>query len=128
MKIFKEILHKCNSDCPHLIFDDGGGHMDAFYKCIKSNKVVETWKYKHGEFPDHCPLSDYVPLKIYKHEGNGHWIGSCIIVSAVSMSMAELFIRHKLDLCGLSGEELDIHEVKNANTQSTLIHLDDGEY
>ena len=61
-----------------------------------------------------------VVLKIYKHVSDN----SCLIVSAVSMDMAEQFISHKLDLCGRENEELNIHEVEKATTQSYLIHID----
>jgi len=40
------------------------------------------------------------------------------------MDMAEQFISHKLDLCGRENEELNIHEVEKATTQSYLIHID----
>ena len=67
-------------------------------------------------------------LRIFKHEGEGHWIGSCVVVSATNQEIAEQFIRHLLDNAGLTDEELDVHEVKHATTQSSLILMVDGQY
>lgn len=68
-------------------------------------------------------------LKIYKHEGRGFCDrGSCVIVSAVDSKMAEQMIRGMLDCTGLCDEPLNVYEVEYATTQSSLIHIDNGDY
>ncbi len=62
-------------------------------------------------------------LGVFKHNGKS---GSCIIVTAVNIDMAEQFISHKLDLMGLEDEELCIHEIRYATTQSSIIHIEKG--
>ena len=48
--------------------------------------------------------------KLYIHSGYGHYTGSCVIVIAGSLMMAEKIIRRSLDDMGLSSEELSIIE------------------
>lgn len=49
-------------------------------------------------------------MKLYKHEGGGHYIGSCIVVVAETLKDAERWIRIELDKQGLSNEILSITE------------------
>lgn len=49
-----------------------------------------------------------IKIIIAKHEGAGHWIGSCFIVIANSEEEAETLIRKKLDLYGLHNENINI--------------------
>jgi hypothetical protein len=49
-------------------------------------------------------------MKIYIHEGNGHYIGSCVIVVSDNLENAKGLIRQSLDDMGLSDEELSITE------------------
>jgi hypothetical protein len=63
-------------------------------------------------------------LNIYKHESDNN----CIIISASNLNLAKQFIRDRLDLCGLTNEKLNVHEVENATTQATLIHIQKDYY
>ena len=49
-------------------------------------------------------------MKIYIHEGNGHYVGSFVVVLAKNKSQAKKMIRSYLDNTGLLNEELDIKE------------------
>ena len=51
-------------------------------------------------------------MKIYKHTGPGHYIGSCVIVVAKSEESATKLIRGILDNMGLSDEVLNIETFK----------------
>lgn len=62
-------------------------------------------------------------MKIFKHEGRGFWIGSCVIVLANDMGDARIKIRKILDAEGLTKEELDIEQV-----DSDIIHVANGDY
>jgi hypothetical protein len=64
--------------------------------------------------------------KLYIHEGKGHYIGSCVIVIAGSLMMAEKIIRQSLDDMGLSNEELNIIE-KELISESVIYKLS-GDY
>ena len=50
-------------------------------------------------------------MNIYKHQGNGHYIGSCIVIVSENITNAEVDIRKLLDKNGLKDEELDIVEM-----------------
>lgn len=65
-------------------------------------------------------------LKIYKHEGKGHWIGSCVILLAPSRQEADATIRKKLDSEGLSKEPLDIEEIDPKIPR--FVYVNNGEY
>lgn len=65
-------------------------------------------------------------MKIYKHTGNGHYIGSVVIVTAKERQSAEQLIRVYLDSCGLQKEELDIEEIDIEDIK--IIHSDNGDY
>ena len=64
-------------------------------------------------------------MKIYKHEGKGHYIGSCVIVISESLEDANKLIRKELDSIGLSGEVLEVKEVLPNNG---LIYSNNGDY
>lgn len=64
-------------------------------------------------------------LKIYKHTGNDHYIGSAMIVVAESMEEAETVIRDLLDKNGLPDEALNITEYK---VKKGVIHEQNGDY
>ncbi len=125
-KMFRVAINKCSQQCPNYKYHCGGGHMEDWVECSETHKELEPWKYKKGDFPEGCVLQPI--LKIFKHVGGGHWVGSCVIVSAVSQEIAEQFIRTKLDACGLKNEDLCVHEVENAMTQSSLILCESGDY
>jgi hypothetical protein len=61
-------------------------------------------------------------MKIYKHEGKGHWIGSTVIVVANDREIAEAMIRERLNKGGLQNEELNVVEI--SIEPNTLIHYD----
>ena len=66
-------------------------------------------------------------MKIYKHEGKGHYIGSCIIVLAEDYNQAWEIIRKELNLIGLAGEELNITYLGFADSPQ-LIYSYNGDY
>lgn len=49
-------------------------------------------------------------MKIFKHEGRGFYIGSCIVVKCEDIKEAEFLIRKELDEHGLSKEKLEVEE------------------
>jgi len=65
-------------------------------------------------------------MKIYKHEGPGHYIGSCIIVLANSYGEAVHMIQEELIKTGLPNEKLDIEEFKI--DQPKFIYKHNGDY
>ena len=67
-------------------------------------------------------------MKIYKHEGSGHYIGSCVIVSAEDYPAGYQMIREKLDSMGLRDEKADIKEVVGALESGTVILSQSGDY
>jgi len=66
-----------------------------------------------------------VALKIYKHKGQGHWIGSCVIVVTNSIEDATEMIRTELDAQGLEKENLNI---KVFEIKERIIHINNGDY
>lgn len=64
-------------------------------------------------------------MKIYIHEGKGHFIGSKAIVLAKSRKTAEALIRQELDSSGLKKEVLNIRENE---ILPGLIYFDNGDY
>lgn len=65
-------------------------------------------------------------MKIYKHEGRGHYIGSAVIVTAKSREAAEEVIRGYLDSNGLASEALDVEEFKIKDCE--IIYAVNGDY
>lgn len=65
-------------------------------------------------------------MKIYKHEGSGHYIGSVVIVPAESMTDAEEVIEKYLIDNGLPNEELNVVEIEIDNCQ--IIYAQNGDY
>jgi len=65
-------------------------------------------------------------MKIYKHTGNGHYIGSCILITANSRSEARRIIRGILDKNGLKKEQLSLDEYP-IDTLG-VIHVANGDY
>lgn len=64
-------------------------------------------------------------LKIYKHTGNGHYIGSAMIVVAESMEEALTMIRKMLDENGLINEALNVTEHK---VRKGVVYENNGDY
>lgn len=64
-------------------------------------------------------------MKIYKHEGKGFYIGSCIIVIADSTEMATILIENELFRIGLSNEKVVPIEV---DTRDGIIYSYNGDY
>lgn len=64
-------------------------------------------------------------MNIYKHEGSGHYIGSCIIVVADSIEHARILIGNELVKIGLKDEELNIVEVDYSDR---IIYSHNGDY
>jgi hypothetical protein len=65
-------------------------------------------------------------MKIYKHTGPGHYIGSCIIIVSDSREKAEIIIKSQLNNCGLSDEELKIEEYPIIDGK--IIYINNGDY
>ena len=65
-------------------------------------------------------------MKIYRHMGNGHWIGSVVAVVAIDRWSAEQQIRGILDEEGLEAEELNITEI--LIFPNTVIVVKNGDY
>jgi len=66
-------------------------------------------------------------MNIYKHTGNGHYIGSCVIVAEDNLQLATSLIRHILDNNGLENEELNIVEFQDLQA-GAIIHVHNGDY
>ena len=64
--------------------------------------------------------------RLWIHEGNGHYIGSLVIVCADSREQAEALIRKELDDSGLRKERLDVHEAELESGK--VIVSKDGDY
>jgi hypothetical protein len=68
-------------------------------------------------------------VRVYVHEGSGHWIGSCIVVLAESPLQAVEMIRKELDDGGLPNEPVTIQGLREYTlNQPKLIHVDNGDY
>lgn len=65
-------------------------------------------------------------MKIYIHEGKGHYVGSCVIVVSDNLENAEGLIRQSLDNMGLSDEELSITEKEISN--GIIVWNESGDY
>lgn len=65
-------------------------------------------------------------MRIFIHEGNGHYIGSVVVVSAETISDAiELIEKYLIDN-GLPDERLNIKEIKINDT--SIIYAQNGDY
>lgn len=69
--------------------------------------------------------SDNKRMKIFKHEGPGFYIGSCVIVTAEDINAAEALIRKQLSSMRLADERLEIVEVDASNG---IIYSYNGEF
>lgn len=69
--------------------------------------------------------SDNKRMKIFKHEGPGFYIGSCVIVTAEDITAAEILIRKQLSSMHLADERLEIVEVDASNG---VIYSYNGDY
>jgi len=65
-------------------------------------------------------------MKIYIHEGKGHYIGSTVVAICENLEIAKKLIRTTLDDMGLSQEELSISETKI--TPNSVIYQASGDY
>lgn len=65
-------------------------------------------------------------MKVYSHQGCGHYIGSCVVVVAEDADKAELRIRDILDLNGLEREEVNITEF--TTDQEAIVVDINGDY
>ena len=64
-------------------------------------------------------------MNIYKHEGKGFYVGSCVIVMAEGIISASEIIRKRLDEMGLTDEKLDIYQVE---VKDGVIYEYNGDY
>jgi hypothetical protein len=65
-------------------------------------------------------------MKIYIHQGPGHYIGSAVVVVAESNEMAERLVRISLDTMGLLNEEILLTEFEIK--PNTIIYTQSGDY
>lgn len=66
-------------------------------------------------------------MKIYKHEGNGIYVGSCIVVVAKSKTTGKNIIRKILDNNGLRSEDIvDMEEIPIKHGE--IVCQDNGDY
>jgi hypothetical protein len=65
-------------------------------------------------------------MKIYIHEGKGHYMGSCVIVVSDNLENAKDLIRQSLNGMGLSDEELLITEKEISN--NIIVWKESGDY
>ena len=65
-------------------------------------------------------------MKIYIHEGQGHYVGSCVIVASDSLENAKSLIRQSLNYMGLLDEELSVTEKEISN--NTIVWKESGDY
>lgn len=65
-------------------------------------------------------------MKLYMHEGPGHWIGSCVVVIAENPEHAYSVIRGILDSGGLPAESLNVKEIDI--DRPAVIVDDNGDY
>ena len=64
-------------------------------------------------------------MKIYKHEGKGFYIGSCIIVVADTIEMAKILIENELFRMGLSDEKAEPIEI---DIRDNIVYSYNGDY
>lgn len=64
-------------------------------------------------------------MKLYKHEGKGFYIGSCIIVMAESFEMATILIENELFDMGLSDEKVNVVEL---DIRDGIVYSYNGDY
>jgi hypothetical protein len=64
-------------------------------------------------------------MKIYKHEGKGFYVGSCIIVIADTIEMARILIENELYRMGLSDEKAEPIEI---DIRDNIIYSYNGDY
>ena len=65
-------------------------------------------------------------MRIYIHEGKGHYMGSCVIVVSDNSENAKDLIRQSLNGMGLSDEELLITEKEISN--NIIVWKESGDY
>ena len=65
-------------------------------------------------------------MKLYIHKGQGHYIGSCVIVVSDNLENAKGLIRQSLNDMGLSDEELSITEKEISN--GVIVLEQSGDY
>jgi hypothetical protein len=64
-------------------------------------------------------------MKIYKHEGKGFYIGSCVIVVADTIEMAKILIENELFRMGLSDEKAEPIEI---DIRDNIVYSYNGDY
>jgi hypothetical protein len=65
-------------------------------------------------------------MKVYIHQGKGHYVGSCVIVISDSLENAEALIRTSLNNMGLWDEQLSVVE-KEISNGSVILEIS-GDY
>ena len=65
-------------------------------------------------------------MKLWIHQGNGHYVGSICVVLADTKEDAEALVSAQLISSGLTNELPDVTEYKRKN--NTVVYFDDGDY
>jgi hypothetical protein len=65
-------------------------------------------------------------MKIYIHQGPGHYVGSVVVVVAESNELAERLVRVSLDTMGLLNEEILLTEYEIKSNK--IIYAESGDY
>ena len=65
-------------------------------------------------------------MRIFIHKGNGHYIGSVVVVSAETITDAVEIIEKYLIDNGLSNEALNIEEIEI--NDASIIYAQNGDY
>lgn len=64
-------------------------------------------------------------MNVYVHEGNGHYIGSVVVVHAEDDAQAAAIVREYLDCAGLRDEAVNL---KRKEGGVGIIYAQDGDY
>ena len=67
-------------------------------------------------------------MKLFIHEGNGHYIGSTVIVWAENKDSAYKIIRKELNSMGLKDEEPFIIPIKLISKEPCVVYSNSGDY
>ena len=103
---------------------------DFAYEILKrygspAAEMDENLKQPSKRMEENASANDSKRMKIFKHEGPGFYIGSCVIVTAEDITAAEILIRKQLSSVHLADERLEIVEVDASNG---VIYSYNGDY
>ena len=67
-------------------------------------------------------------MRIYKHIGPGHHVGSAVVVQADCIESAKELIEYELINNGLPDEELNITDMGCSYNECKVLYVDNGDY